>query len=134
MIRIGVERGCAMIQPVGHYAQSEFADCLAQVLAACPDGAASGLIMDFRESSGVERHSVVRVRETTRYLVACADRFRRHIAVIVPGDDVFRVMEIGGAISHQQDITYCYCRDVHHAVEWLTAATAATASASPPRR
>lgn len=120
MINACVERGCAVIQPVGHYAQVEFAEGLERALASCPNGCATGLIMDFRQSTGVERHSVVRVRETTRYLVACADRYRRHVAVIVPDDGVFRVMEVGGAISHQQSITYRYCHDIDEAISWLT--------------
>ena len=134
MINVCIERGYAMIQPVGHYAQTEFAEGLDRALAACPDGCAAGLIMDFRQSSGVERHSVVRVRETTRYLVARADRYRRHIAVIVPNDGVSRIMEIGGAISHQQGITYGYCHDVDEAIGWLTVEVARMEAAYSPNQ
>lgn len=132
MINARAECAYALVQPVGHYAQTEFAEALERALTACPEGSAPGLIMDFRQASGVERHSVVRVRETTRCLTARGDRYGRRIAVIVPHDDVLRVMEIGGAVSHQQGITYRYCGDVDDAIAWLTLESAGTATASYP--
>lgn len=109
----------AIVAPKGHYAQAEFADAVERALAICPRGTARGLIMDFSDATGVGQHSVVRVRETTRHLAQHRDRYGCRAAVIAPSDDIVRVMDIGGVISHGQGITYRFCRDREEAARWL---------------
>ncbi|MEO8336524.1 MAG: hypothetical protein ABI664_16205 [bacterium] len=129
MIHVGNELDIAHVMPQGHYGQVEFADAIERALTLCPSGVARGLIMDFSHAHGVETHSVVRVRETTRHLALHGDRYQRRIAVVAPSDDITRVMEVGGVVSRGQGIEYAYCRDLNDARTWIL--NGATQAAPP---
>lgn len=119
MIHVDRREGIPRLAPNGHYAQAEFAEAVDRALALCPDGRAPGLIMDFTEAHGVERHSVVRVRETTRHLVSRRDCYASLIAVIAQSEALLQTLEVGGAVSFLNGITYRYCANLEDALEWL---------------
>lgn len=118
MIETSVNDGIAIVAPDGHYAQAEFGEALRRVLAACVDGHARCLIMDFTRARGVETHSVVRIRETTRDLADYAPRFGCRCAVVVPSGGVRHIMEVGGVISRSRGIDYVICGDMAGARQW----------------
>jgi hypothetical protein len=119
MIQVDRRQGIPRVAPIGHYPQAEFAQAIDRALALCPDGRAAGLIMDFTEARGVERHSVVRVRETTRHLISRRDCYACLIAVIARSEGLVEILEVGGAVSSLNGITYRYCADIEDALEWL---------------
>ena len=127
MIHVDRRQGIPRVAPSGHYAQAEFADAVDRALALCPDGRAHGLIMDFTDAHGVERHSVVRVRETTRHLVSRRDCYASIIAVVARGEALVQILEVGGAVSFLNNITYRYCADLDDALAWLASMTELTA-------
>ena len=119
MIHTEAHGDIGIIAPSGHYTQVEFAEAVDRVLSLCPGGVARGLVMDFANASGVERHSVVRIRETTRHLADHRHRYASRAAVIATHEEVARVMNIGGVISRGQGIDYRFCADRDEALRWL---------------
>lgn len=134
MIHVDRRDGIPRVAPSGHYAQAEFAEAVDRALALCPDGHAPGLILDFSEAHGVERHSVVRVRETTWHLVSRRDCYAGVIAVIARSEALLQILEVGGAVSFLNGITYRYCADLADAVEWLACVEGHTFASESPKR
>jgi hypothetical protein len=119
MIEAAHEQEIAIIAPRGSYAQAELADAVERALALCPGGSARGLILDFSSALGVGQRSIVRVRETTRELIQRGPRYARRLAVVARGDDVVRVIAIGGALCRWQGIDYEVCANRSEAMQWI---------------
>jgi hypothetical protein len=122
MIEVTRDDDVVILAPDGHYDQGTFVDAVNRVASLCRERSASCLIMDFSMSRGVEQHSVVRIRETTRHLVLHAPSFSWRAAVVVPSDAVETVMQIGGVISRREGIDFCIAHDIAQARAWAQSA------------
>lgn len=118
MIEVRNEAGVAVVAPDGHYEQAQFVDAIDRVFTLFPDGCARILVMDFSRAHGVERHSIVRIRETARHIASHGPRYGWRVAVVAPVDGVVDVMNIGGVVARGQGVEYRFCRDIAEAHAW----------------
>lgn len=133
MIEVMRDDDVVILAPDGHYDQASFADAVERVATLCRGERAICLIMDFSRARGVERHSVVRIRETTRHLVQHAPSFNWRAAVVAPSDEVATAMNIGGVISRGQGIDYCITNDMTQARLWARSALSSKSQESASR-
>jgi hypothetical protein len=119
MVGIRNEQDIAIVAPEGPYQQAQIEEALDAVFDLCPGGKARGLIMDFSNARGVERHSVVRVRETARHIASKAASYGWRMAIVTPAEVVADAVRVGSAVVERQGIEYQLFRSLADARHWV---------------
>lgn len=119
MIGIRNEQDIAVVTPDGPYQQAQIEEALDTVFDLFPKGKARGLIMDFSNARGLERHSIVRVRETARHVASKGHAYGWRLAIVAPVDVVADVIRIGSVLVAVRGIEYQFFRTFSDAMHWV---------------
>ena len=119
MIGIRSEHDIAVVAPDGPYQQAQLEEALDTVCDLFPGGSARGLIMDFSNARGVERHSIVRVRETARHVASKGDAYNWRLAIVAPVEVVADAIRVGSVLVEREGIEYQLFRTFADARRWV---------------